>query len=39
MDEIDLIPYIPGGHLNIKMFSYKYEDSHVKDKTVWPSYL
>ena len=24
----------PGGHLNIKMPSYQYRDSHVKDKTV-----
>ena len=24
----------PGGHLNIKMSSYQYRDSHVKDKTV-----
>ena len=31
---------LPGGHFNIKMPSYQYRDSHVKDKTVlWPSYL
>ena len=28
---------IPGGHLNIKMPSYQYRDSHVKDKTVLPT--
>ena len=26
--------WYPGGHLNIKMSSYQYRDSHVKDKTV-----
>ena len=31
---------VPGGRLNIKMLSYQYRDSHVKDKTVSrPSYL
>ena len=31
---------LPGGGLNIKMSSYQYRDSHVKDKTVSrPSYL
>ena len=30
----------PGDGLNIKMLSYQYKDSHVKDKTVsGPSYL
>ena len=29
----------PGGRLNIKMPSYQYKDSHVKDKTVWPTVL
>ena len=29
----------PGGHLNIKMPSYQYRDSHVKDKTVSPTVL
>ena len=29
----------PGGHLNIKMSSYQYGDSHVKDKTVSPTVL
>ena len=29
----------PGGHLNIKMSSYQYRDSHVKDKTVSPTAL
>ena len=30
----------PGAHLNIKMSSYQYKDSHYKDKMVsWPSYL
>ena len=28
---------IPGGRLNIKMPSYQYRDSHVKDKTVSPT--
>ena len=28
-----------GGHLNIKMPSYQYRDSHVKDKTVSPTVL
>ena len=28
-----------GGHLNIKMPSYQYRDSHVKDKTVLPTVL
>ena len=28
-----------GGHLNIKMLSYQYRDSHVKDKTVSPTVL
>ena len=32
--------YTPGDHLDIKMSSYQYRDSHVKDKTVSrPSYL
>ena len=35
-----IVPWCPGGHLNIKMSSYKYRDPHVKDKTVLrPSYL
>ena len=29
----------PWGHLNIKMLSYQYRDSHVKDKTVSPTVL
>ena len=29
----------PGGRLNIKMPSYQYRDSHVKDKTVSPTVL
>ena len=29
----------PGGRLNIKMSSYQYRDSHVKDKTVSPTVL
>ena len=29
----------PGGCLNIKMPSYQYRDSHVKDKTVSPTVL
>ena len=30
----------PEGRLNIKMLSYQYRDSHVKEKTVsQPSYL
>ena len=29
----------PGGRLNIKMPSYRYRDSHVKDKTVSPTVL
>ena len=29
----------PGGRLNIKMPSYQYKDSHVKDKTVSPTVL
>ena len=29
--------FSPGGHLNIKMSSYQYRDSHVKDKTVPPT--
>ena len=29
----------PGGHLNIKMPSYQYRHSHVKDKTVSPTIL
>ena len=29
----------PGGRLNIKMPSYQYRDSHVKDKTVSPTIL
>ena len=29
-----------GGHLNIKMLSHQYKDSHYKDKMIsWPSYL
>ena len=28
-----------GGRLNIKMSSYQYRDSHVKDKTVSPTVL
>ena len=28
-----------GGRLNIKMPSYQYRDSHVKDKTVSPTVL
>ena len=28
-----------GGRLNIKMLSYQYRDSHVKDKTVSPTVL
>ena len=33
-------PLKSGGHLNIKMSSYRYRDSYVKDKTVSrPSYL
>ena len=31
--------YHPGGRLNIKMLSYQYRDSHVKDKTVSPTVL
>ena len=32
----DLLPsaFKPGGRLNIKMWSYQYRDSQVKDKTV-----
>ena len=29
----------PGGRLNVKMLSYQYRDSHVKDKTVSPTVL
>ena len=29
----------PGGRLNIKMPSYQYRDSHVKDKAVSPTIL
>ena len=29
----------PGSRLNIKMSSYQYRDSHVKDKTVSPTVL
>ena len=29
----------PGDHLNVKMPSYQYRDSHVKDKTVSPTVL
>ena len=29
----------PGDRLNIKMPSYQYRDSHVKDKTVSPTVL
>ena len=28
---------LPGGRLNIKMSSYQYRDSHVKDRTVSPT--
>ena len=35
----NLIATIPGGRLNIKMPSYQYRDSHVKDKTVSPTVL
>ena len=35
----DLNQWWPGGHLNIKLSSYQYRDSYVKDKTVSrPSY-
>ena len=30
---------VPGGRFNIKMPSYQYRDSHVKDKTVSPTVL
>ena len=30
---------LPGGRLNIKMPSYQYMDSHVKDKTVLSTVL
>ena len=30
---------LSGGRLNIKMLSYQYRDSHVKDKTVSPTVL
>ena len=33
------IIYTAGGCLNIKMYSYQYRDSHVKDKTVSPTIL
>ena len=29
----------PGGRLNLKMPSYQYRDSHVKDNTVSPTVL
>ena len=29
-----IIPCLSGGRLNIKMSSYQYRDSHVKDKTI-----
>ena len=29
----------PGDHLNIKMLSYQYRDSYVKDKTISPTVL
>ena len=29
----------PGGHFNIKMPSYQYRDSHVKEMTVSPTVL
>ena len=39
----DTCPYgdsVAVGHLNIKVTSFQYRDSHYKDKTVsWPSYL
>ena len=31
------IRWSPGGHHNIKMWSYQYMDSHNKDKMVWPA--
>ena len=40
LDLNNLLYRDPGVHLNIKMPSYQYSDSHYTDKTVsWPSYL
>ena len=34
-----ILRQVPGGRLNIKMLSYQYRDSHVKDKTISPTVL
>ena len=39
VDQMTLIKLDAGGHLNIKMPSYQYRDSHVKDKMVSPTVL
>ena len=42
LDELQIFDNMtrhPGGRLNIKMPSYQYRDSHVKDKTVSPTVL